>query len=124
MFGLVNTGVFTTVSGKLNSTLTAPVAAGTIPRLNVPVVPAGGVPLSVAVPFPLSWILTQDRETESRLHESGVVSPLAVNRTWLGTPAVKFAPVHVVARSTNVQPAIIGVGAGVTLIVNCCSTAP
>ena len=58
VLGLRNIGLFTTVTGNgLKTGVTdalEPVAIGAISAVNVPVVPAGGLPNRVAVPFPLS----------------------------------------------------------------------
>src|SRR5271163_2328492 len=58
VLGLRNIGLFTTVTGNGVKTgvtdALEPVAIGAISAVNVPVVPAGGFPNRVEVPFPLS----------------------------------------------------------------------
>jgi len=60
--GVRKTGVFATVRVKgcaIGPRFDEPRATGVTNMLNVPVVFAGGVPLSTAVPSPLSWKVSQ-----------------------------------------------------------------
>jgi hypothetical protein len=59
VLGLVNTGIFSTVTGNGLMTSNAYAARGPIEGLNVSEVPTGGVPVSQAVPSPLSLRLNQ-----------------------------------------------------------------
>ena len=82
--------------------------------VNVPVVPSGGVPLSTAVPLPLSFRFNQAGGVENVLsfHETGVAASVVVSKTWLGTPAVKVAPgEHEGVGGAVEQPEMNAVGA-------------
>src|SRR5713226_887512 len=97
-----------------------PTALGTISAVKVPVVPTGGVPLSSAVPLPLSFRFNHagGARIPKKLHETGVTAPLSVNCTWLKMPAVKVAPGEHVPNKG--QPVMLAPGAGVTFSMNCC----
>jgi hypothetical protein len=74
---LVNTGIFSTVTGNGKARHKLPKAFGQSKGLNVRVVPTGGVPCSSAVPFPLSWRLSHGgMESGTTAHVTGVIAPL------------------------------------------------
>jgi hypothetical protein len=60
LYGLVMIGTSATVTGNGVRTANDPAATGASLGLNVPEVPTGGVPVSNAVPSPLSLRFNQD----------------------------------------------------------------
>ena len=54
VFGLLNRTLLTTVTGNTGARPREPRAVGTAAGKKVPVVPSGGVPMSSALPVPLS----------------------------------------------------------------------
>ena len=94
MLGLRNIGLFTTVTGnRLKTGVTdalEPVAIGAISAVNMPVVPAGGLPNRVAVPFPLS-IRGIHGAPDLKFQKTWVRAPVDVTTIELGAPATNVA---------------------------------
>jgi hypothetical protein len=67
-----------------------PSAVGAISAVNVPRVPAGGVPKRVAVPFPLS-VRDNHEGADPRLHETGVCAPTEVKTIEFGAFVMNVA---------------------------------
>lgn len=98
VLGLSSVGWLTTVTGyevkagcEFGKRLDCePSAIGAIWAVNVPRVPAGGVPKSVAVPFPLS-ARDNHEGADPRLHETGVCAPTEVKTIELGAFVMNVA---------------------------------
>ena len=94
VLGLRNSGWFTTVTGnEVNTGLTdaaEPAAIGAISAVNVPLVPAGGLPNRVAVLSPLS-IRTNQGGADLKFQETWVRAPMDVTLTELDAPAMNVA---------------------------------
>ena len=94
VLGLRNIGLFTTVTGNgLNTGVmdaAEPIAIGAISTVNVPVVPAGGWPNKVAVPFPLSTRTNHD-VLDLKFQKTWVRALVDVTGTELDAPAMNVA---------------------------------
>src|SRR5271154_973974 len=95
VLGLRNVGLFTTVTGNgVKTGMTEafePVAIGAISAVDVPVVPAGGLPNRVAVPFPLSTRRLIQGGPDLNFQETWVLAPVDASTTEFDAPATNIA---------------------------------